>query len=264
MRLALPLLALAASGCVPAALRGPTARDLPDLRELAADFAELPVGEFRVYNNVWGREGGPGDQRIFTARDTTGKRVFGWSWRWPPLTRVGGYPEVMFGPNPWLPSRTARLPRPVGRAPLPVRYSVRLASTGVHNLAFDLWIVRGPAPTTSNIAAEVMIWLANRGMRPLGEVRARPVLGGVRYALWVADGVSLGQPQGSRRYIAFVAEEERLSGTVDLGAFLGHLIEAGLLDPDLTLAGVEFGTEIVGGAGAITVDDYAVDGVAVE
>lgn len=264
--LVLATTSLALSACASTALRGPGPGDLAEFRETAADYGELPLGEHKLLNNVWGSDRALWhEQRIFTGRDGDGRRVFGWSWRWPQGWAVGGYPEVMFGASPWHPSRTPKLPRPVSPASLPVRWSAHLASTGSHNLAFDLWITRGPEVNPSTIAAEVMIWVADRGtMGRLGELRDRPSLEGARWAVYVADGVTIGQPQGSRRYIAFIAQKERLVGELDLGAFLGYLLERGLVDSGTTLASVELGTEVASGAGSITFDEYQVAGVPVE
>ena len=127
-------------------------------------------------------------QRIFY---DSGSSRFGWDWRWPyNPSQVRGYPEVIYGKKPWNASSTvAHLPCPILDANLEVEFDLSTEATGVYNTAFDIWLTGTKEARPEDILFEIMIWIDNHGMRPLGSVRDTVEIGGMRYDVWVSKRV---------------------------------------------------------------------------
>jgi hypothetical protein len=101
---------------------------------------------------------------------------------------------------------------------------------GSYEYAYDIW-VNGIASSGST---EVMIWTYNRGQAPSGSVVASATLGGHTYQVWKNDG-----------YIAFVADQNFTSGTLDLLQVFKWIIGRGWLTTSATLDQVDYGVELV-------------------
>lgn len=107
--------------------------------------------------------------------------------------------------------------------------------TGIYEDAYDIWI-NGVASSGST---EVMIWNQNHGQVPSGSYLANATVGGRTYQVW-----------RSGSYIAFVAETNFTSGTMDLLAFFRWIINAGWMPAGSTLGQVDYGAELVSTSGA--------------
>lgn len=101
---------------------------------------------------------------------------------------------------------------------------------GIYEYAYDIWL-NGVATSGST---EVMIWTSNHGQVPLGSVQAHVTLGGQSYAVW---------RQGS--YVAFVADSNVTSGSVDLLSVFNWIIGKGWIPASSTLGQVDYGVELV-------------------
>ena len=139
-----------------------------------------------------------------------------------------------------------------------VSYDVSSNHTGIGNTAFDVWLTSTGTPTTFSappITHEVMIWLdAYGGMRPEGDLFEQAVVDGVLYDVYVAENVGQGW-----RYVAFLRTTPQLgAGTIDLTAFLSHVRSMNLATGDEYVAAIEFGNEVISGAGETRLDAYAV------
>ncbi|ESQ25578.1 MAG: Glycosyl hydrolase family 12 [uncultured Acidilobus sp. JCHS] len=180
----------------------------------------------------------------------------------PPET-VLGYPEVIYGYKPWgsLSTSTSpllQLPAKVGQLPQALAYVDYLVEfpNGRGNLAFDLWLTRGPGQgRVGPRELEVMIWLyRSPGFNPMGYqspnrtlglptvVNGRP--GVVNWGVYIAD------PMGPGRwtYVAFVMEPPLASGSVLVPLTLmlrslQELLPWGSEVMDLYLNGLELGME---------------------
>jgi hypothetical protein len=142
---------------------------------------------------------------------------------------------------------------------LRAHYEATLSADGIHNLAFQLWLVSSAAVQPSAVRAEVMVWVANSGMSPAGaRIDALEIDGG--FDLYRAERRH--DDRGVERawtILTLVARRPRLEGAIDLGSLLIATSAAGGLDPDLWLANVDFGTEIAGGAGRVAVRGYRIE-----
>lgn len=218
------------------------------------DWAEFSFPGYLISNNVWGKGNVTAySQRVFF--DSESYR-FGWDWRWPYNTsQVRGYPEVIYGKKPWNASSTvAHLPCPILDANLEVEFDLATEATGVYNTAFDIWLTSTKEARPEDILFEIMIWIDNHGMRPLGSVHDTIEIGGVSYDVWVATGAG----EYGWTYICLKATKPYLTGRIDLGAVMQYLTSTGLVEDTVFLADVEFGNEIIWGSGQTVVSTYRI------
>jgi Glycosyl hydrolase family 12 len=103
---------------------------------------------------------------------------------------------------------------------------------GIYEDAYDIWL-NGIASSGST---EVMIWTENFDQSPSGSAEATASLGGRGYHVWRTSSGS---------YIAFVADTNFTSGTVNLLQVFDWLIARGWIPAGSTLGQIDYGAEIV-------------------
>jgi hypothetical protein len=105
-------------------------------------------------------------------------------------------------------------------------------STGIYEDAYDIWLngIGGSQRT------EVMIWTDNHGQSPGGDAQGTVAIDGKSYTAWRAT---------TGTYIAFVANDNFTSGTMNLLAFFEWLTSKGWLSSSATLGQVDYGAELV-------------------
>jgi hypothetical protein len=108
-----------------------------------------------------------------------------------------------------------------------------------YNVAWDLWL-NGVA---SGNYTELMIWTQKGGnAAPAGSRRADwTAPGGHVYEVWW-DGNTFAQAGGS--YLAFISKVPRLSGTVDIRAFIAESAARGYINANPTLNQLNYGIEV--------------------
>jgi len=238
---------------------------LPGVTSECGTYATLEWGSRQLINNVFGREQarGPWEQCLLR-REINGQEQLGWTWSWPGfLPSCFGFPEIIVGWKPWSERSTdARLPvRLADVQRLDVRYAVQVESSGPQSLALAAWLT-GTGEVSSNPAAirtEVVVWLdAADGLSPPGQRIESVSLNDQRYELWhESNHGDRGDGSGWELYY-FQPSERRRSGTVQLLPFLDHLRQAGRVQAEHFLASVEFGNELMGGAGTTWIEAYEV------
>lgn len=102
--------------------------------------------------------------------------------------------------------------------------------TGIYEDAYDIWI-NGLATSGST---EVMIWTQNNGQTPSGSSQGTVTFGGRSYTVWKSGS-----------YIAFVANSNFTSGSMNLLQFFQWIIGKGWIPSDSTLSQVCYGVELV-------------------
>ena len=162
-------------------------------------------GGYYVHNNLWNASSYPGTQgttqvcsfhswnHIGTASNSSGDGA------------VKTYPNVH---KDYSGRTISSFPR------LTARYAATPPGVGIYNVAFDLWLNGVPND-------EVMVWTDNHNQVPAGSRFATGVvLGGQAWDVYATSG---------NGYIAFVPSggAHYPSGTVDLKAMLGYLVNAG-------------------------------------
>lgn len=101
---------------------------------------------------------------------------------------------------------------------------------GTYEYAFDVWI-NGVA---DNNSTEVMVWTQNHGQAPSGSTMGRMTASGHSFQVWKAGS-----------YIAFVADQNFSSGTVDLLSIFKYVISKGWLTSSATIGQIDYGVELV-------------------
>ena len=258
---------LAAVGCEPA--NEPLSSGFAvDADAHCGDWAKLRSGSFVYENNVWNQGTVKRESRAqcLLKRVVDGETQYGWRWRWPRGNgEVKTYPEVIYGHKPWLASSTtASLPRRISTIDaLSVSYEVEMRARGRYNLAFDIWVTDGARPTPAAITHEIMIWVGDRSRawEPApGYFADTAVIGDATYDLYVKPNAEWIAEHGAPNvaYIAFNARTPRLTGEVDVKAFLDDLTRRGHVPAGGYVASVELGTEVMHGEGELWLKSYDV------
>lgn len=208
------------------------------------DDVTFTDGNLLFRSNVWQRIG-QGQQCLIEN---------GWTWEWSNIGHVvQAYPSVVMGKSPWAEESTdPRFPvRIRDLQALEVLFDVNTEASGEFNTALDLWITDiGEDAGPENIRAEIMIWLVRGEMNPLGDSIGWRSVAGTDYELFVQD-------EDDEFYVAFVSEEEVLSGSVDVLALIDELTDEGMISPEWYIANVELGNEVIAGSGETVVNAYA-------
>jgi hypothetical protein len=106
---------------------------------------------------------------------------------------------------------------------------------GIYEDAYDIWI-NGVATSGST---EVMVWTENHGQTPSGSQMGSARLGGRSYQVWKSGS-----------YIAFVANSNFTSGTVNLLQIFNWIMAKGWIPASSTLGQIDYGAELVSTNGA--------------
>ena len=241
------------------------------------DFQLVDWPPLRFENNTWGKGPLMGEQCILAREGAMGIE-FGWRWDWPLGDEIGyqhqpkGYPEVHYGKKPWFvnPSSAPDVPVRVSDIEeLTVQYAVDMTAEGEYNLAFDMILASDNPPTPDGVTHEIMVWMdRTEDINPQSEryFVEEVTINGVSYDFYRRDNfdpyISTRPPdelpEHTRSIQQFVGPERRFSGTLDLVAFYDYLVDEGHVDPALYLAVIEFGNEVLEGAGETWLRQYEV------
>lgn len=103
--------------------------------------------------------------------------------------------------------------------------------TGIYEDAYDIWLNGIATPGST----EVIIWTQNQGQVPSGSVVGTVTLDGRSWTVWKTSGT----------YIAFVANSNFTSGTMNLLAFFQWIMGQGWIPSSSTPGQVDYGAELV-------------------
>jgi hypothetical protein len=243
---------------MPGLLQNDLTIDWSEIKDRYPDFREEQDGKIKfeglgeVSNNVWGKKEIVNyRQMIFSDQE---KKVFGWKWDWPLTNRVVAYPEFIIGKKPWSGESTCSwLPRVVDNHKISaiIEYDV-YSGNSIYNTSFDIWITEGSQAGVNRITHEIMIWLDQKGMVPLGKEIIKVDINGVLYSLYRETAV--GENQWD--YICFQKIDDKKVKEVNIDKFLEYLVKEDYLNDKLFLASIEFGNEIMGGSGEMIVKRF--------
>ncbi len=229
------------------------------------DWAFLAFDEtYQVTNNTWNKAAASGirEQTVFLTESAEGARGFGWKWNWSSASSVVAYPEVIFGVKPWditddnQPSW--RITAATGR--LSVDFSSIVDATGIWNMAFSIWGYRNPKAPRDSISHEIMIWNSATNIEPAGSLYASRTIDGRDFRVYVkkGHGDDSGGTAQTWTYVAFRPDKPFFGGTLDVGQFLDFLVEEQIMDDSVYVSSIEWGNEVVKGAGLALIDSYGV------
>lgn len=217
-----------------------------------------------VLNNAWnvgGLEYGT-DYRldaIYDPDDLTTGVTFSWSFpratlAYPPIL---AYPEVIFGPAPMsgghkVTDTAGFFPLQVGEIQeLTAAYDVRYeGNTDWFNVAFDIWLTDVPNGGPSSVTNEVMVWVHQGDVKPFGAQVGTYSDGTITAKIHSDDS-------GDWTYTAVVLDSDQPVGTLSIRGILSALETLGIVSPDEYIGSVELGSEIIAGAGQLTINDLA-------
>jgi hypothetical protein len=226
------------------------------------DSVTLPSGSYLMENNSWGKKGVVGwSQCVGVGPSAKGGVAARWTWDWRyEGDQVKAYPEIIYGHKPGYPkSSTPNLPKRLRELQsVTVEYDVAVEREGAGNMAIDMWLTNAPNPTmfaAPPITHEVMIWLEAYGPMYAGGQQVDKVrINGTMYRVFVGEKFGLGW-----RYVAFAPNSPmQTSGRVDLMPFFEYLKTKNLMTTEEHLAAVNFGNEIISGAGETRLNHFAV------
>lgn len=235
-----------------------------------ADYAEHPVNSAVLYNNVWNKPAAKGfaSSQCLEKDPVTGD--VGWSWAWPNTNgAIFAYPQMKVGVSPWAPGTNERPEFPLKAAEikgLKVSHELAIAGNSEVNIATSIWLTNtraiGPTQNPSVISAELMIWTyasANH-MNPAGKHVDNFSAGGQQWEVWVDQqwGDASGVNKNKWTYLTFRARQPSFKASFDALQFVRYGIDKQLLSPNVYIADVEVGTEIMRGAGLAWVRRFEV------
>jgi Glycosyl hydrolase family 12 len=122
-------------------------------------------------------------------------------------------------------------------------------NTGTYEDAYDIWLNGVADPSAGS--DELMIWTNNHGQTPGGSPMATVTISGQSWTAWKGNG----------NYMAFVANSNVGSGSVNLLAFFQWIIAKGWVPANSTLNQVDYGVEICstnGGPATFSFSNFSV------
>ncbi len=126
-------------------------------------------------------------------------------------------------------------------------FAGRGPGTGIYDVAYDIWL---NGVGDGDGVTELMVWTENLKQVPSGDQVNTYAAGGARYDVWKDDG-----------YIAFVSQQPRYSGSVDLKAMIAWSIGQGYMPKNPTVNQIGYGIEFCstgGGKARFTLTDFSV------
>jgi hypothetical protein len=193
-----------------------------------------------------------------------GDDFFGWNWKWKGGHYVMAYPQVDYGSSPWTPEKTTGkgFPFAAGTKKLTVSFDVEINASGIFNMAFQIWAVKGTLSEKSSISHEIMIWTIDQSPRQWGWAVHQ---GSFKYENVTFDVYTRahhtddsGANTNKWRYIAFVPNKSIYKDSLRIDEFIDYLIKEKLITKDHYIANVGFGNEVWSSEGYTKVRNYSV------
>lgn len=260
---------------VPPVVTPPAAPVVSTLSCEADLHLDLPSGGV-LFNNTWNSvsAGSQAWSQCLQKRTLAdGSTQYGWRWSWP---ASGGalyaYPEVVVGAKPWEtgPGNDARFPIQLSAAKtLRLRYGVDTSTSGSHNLATSIWLIRTPTvaapPVYADIRGEVMIWTdyTDDMVADPGTTTKRGEFtdaAGLQWEVWADEnwGDASSSVSNHWTYVAYHLKpaQRRTTADIDVLAILKHAASLGLISTSLYVADVELGNELVSQQGETWITSF--------
>ena len=233
--------------------------DTPD--EIKEDNFE--DGYFRCIDNKWGafklKKG-----EIYEQYVVKKENIFGWTYYPPKRNRgVVGFPEIFLGQTPWGGETTnEKFPVQIKKiSTLESSYDVRMyCQPKKYNLVFDLWFTHSALIAPINISHELMIWEDRNIAFPAGSYKKTVKLKSGTYKVYSQFMDRSSENLGTKgwNFTAFVRQERRRKGEVDIKEVINVMLDLGLIKQTDYLCTVEFGNEIYNSVGVSIVYEFIV------
>jgi len=236
----------------------PACADGAEQSRSCEDGAEIPLGKYRILNNLWGgRDSDPADGQCSFSRCSGSAIAWGTEFEWTsgdPIS-VKSFAAAILGwhwsgidPASGLPVQLS------ANRSIPCRWSFRVDVNpeGSLNVAYDLWVHTDGNPSSLTTPSdEVMIWeYAYQKDDPIGDFQETLTVGGAAWDLYEGSN-------GSNQVHSFLRSRYTTCDDLNLRDFLAALVERGSLDGSQYLISIEAGPEVVMGNGRVDTDYYS-------
>jgi len=211
----------AADRTTPAAVPAATSAQCPKPRFATSNpVGGWTDGNYYVYNNMWNSSGYQVAQTLYACAYNNWFVVA-------KMNNDSGDGAVKTYPNV---QETFNEPAISSFHSISSTFAETSPPVGIYEDAYDIWI----DGIASSGSTEVMIWTQNHGQTPGGSVVGTASFDGRSYQVWQTQG-----------YVAFVADTNFSSGTVNLLAFFDWIIGKGWIPARSTLGQIDYGVELV-------------------
>jgi len=206
-----------------------------------------------LQNNVWNKNSGISFQCVFAPIFNTNV-----IWVWDGMNAedhsVKSTANLLYGFLPWgLYSTTPKLPIAMNALhTLTSHYDFFSSGDGEYNTAFRIYLTNSKTSHPKHINSLVEIWLTSNE-KPNGQHVGDMNIDDQEYELWT------GSEQNGWPRIILKAKKFSTSGTLHIEQFLATLLKRGRISPDLYVACIRFGDEIISGKGLTIVRRFDVD-----
>jgi hypothetical protein len=229
--------------------------------EITEEFFE--DGFFKCIDNKWGefkvKKGEFYEQYILKKEN-----IYGWTF-YPPKRDKGvvGFPEILLGKSPFGgDSTTEKLPVQINKlSTLESSFDVKMyCQPKKYNLVFDLWFTHTKDIKQNNISHELMIWEDRNIAMPFGTYKKTVKLSSGTYKIYSGykDKTSENIGVDGWNFTAFVRQERRRKGEMNLKEVINEMLDLGLINQTDYLCSVEFGNEIYNSVGVSIVYEFIV------
>ncbi len=238
-----------------------SALSTPMLCATTTEDQVLILGDYTISTDAWGVFGNDTKASfvdcvqgsIIGASVQTGVAVhFTWDFGsrtgpiWSSGNGVKAYPEISYTPagKPLTPIAFADLGQ------VTMQHDVTASATGDYNIAYDLFADAQPAIKSAKWPhdAEIMIKFSETWCT--GPVIDTVTIGGNEYHVTVNID--------NWKYIVFSSTKQLLKSSIRLKDFTDYLVAKGQLPSVYYLSSIEFGSEVVDGAGSVAINSFSV------
>jgi len=268
------------SACSPTALEPIV---MPDHKLISCDDYAYQLTPFGLLtNNVWNKhvadKAKVAASQCILSQQRAGSTIYGWSWSWPTSPRtVFAQPQIKIGASPWDPSPSFGSQLPIAIKQIEsakFTHKLDVIYNGNFNIVSTMWLVDQPLDIErfekneeqerlaqkEAIRTELMIWTyyTPNQFKPGGKHLATITVDNVAWEYWYEPkwGDVSGINDHSWRYIAFRRATPSLDAEINIEAMLQYALEQGHIDANWFIADLELGTEVMGGDGFATVEEF--------
>ncbi len=268
--LAIIVVTALATGMCPATSSGKNTSNFNtsgNTRTVCSDWATIPLGEYEMQNNVWGKRNIRNySQCIFGKYDFGSAQPvnIGWTWDWPALfVGVKAYPSILYGRKPWNSYSTSPyLPRSIEQLKhLSVSFKIKTKAKGAVNLLLESWITKSSTPSPKDRVGELAIHLyQNKWPGQAGAYIKPVVIDGIAFDFYVDKHINVPGDTHHWVYYGFVHKGgPLLQAKLDIVKFTDFLVRQGYVNRQHYIATVELGNEIDHGEGETLIENFSVE-----
>ena len=233
-------------------------------RTLRKDWATFTQADFRIENNVWNKgdlvNGKDYTQTIsYDPKHLTTELKF--AWNWPKTDHLLAFPEIQAGYKPWSESGSEALTSRISKLhTLDVSFDYDITGDkSLFNVGFDMWLTKQPSAAAKSITTEISVWTHTGDIDPDGKKIGNYRDGKFQGEIWVDNDFSHAGNNQSWQYITIRSKHDVLDGSLDIAHLIDMLVDKKLVTSSDFFNGYEFGAQLTGGKGSLTIHDLEHD-----